>query len=134
MGDRAGGSPVRTAPAGNFISENTAGVAGDVAFSQRPPMQNPHGFYKKARKRTVCRLDLGVSARSALSGFLAEVLFELAGFVLVLLRVGRCLTLAGDVRPFGGVGPVDLQPLLHALLGVGNDRLGRAFRLADAAV
>ena len=52
-----------------------------------------------------------------------------------------CSSASGGSSPFWvilgpllGVGTVELEPLLHARLGVGKDRLARAFRLAYAAV
>src|SRR3546814_8968567 len=54
---------------------------------------------------------------------------------LMRLRIGRRLALAGDVRPVVvGIVPVQLQPGFGLGIGVGHDGLGRAFRLADAAV
>jgi len=47
---------------------------------------------------------------------------------------GGLIILAGDVRPLCREGRVELQPFLEASLGVWEDRLGRAFGLAHAAV
>src|SRR3546814_9372034 len=64
-----------------------------------------------------------------------EVLVVLACLAAMLLRIGRRLALAGDVRPVVvGIVPVQLQPGFGLGNGVVNDGLGRAFRLADAAV
>src|SRR5688500_4556452 len=52
----------------------------------------------------------------------------------MLVGVGRRFALAGDVGPFRRVSGVDLEHLLETGLGVGKDRLGRAFGLADAAI
>src|SRR3546814_6762434 len=78
----------------------------------------------------------GRKRRSAVAGtgFRAEMLLELAFDALPLVGIGGGLTLAGDIRPFSGIFPVHLDPGLGAAIGIGDDRLGRAFRLADAAV
>src|SRR4028118_118143 len=60
-----------------------------------------------------------------------EIFVELAVLALVLVGVGGGVLLAGDVRPFRRIGGVDLQPFLETGLGIGQDRLGRAFGLAD---
>src|SRR3546814_2222478 len=62
-------------------------------------------------------------------------LVVLACLAAMLLRIGRRLALAGDVRPVVvGIVPVQLQPGFGLGIGVGHDGLGRALRLADAAV
>src|SRR4029453_4925903 len=63
-----------------------------------------------------------------------EILFKLVFFVLEIIGVGRRLALAGVVRPRGRRAAIEPQPLLQALLGVGQDGVGRALRLANAAV
>ena len=70
----------------------------------------------------------------ALAGLGREVFVELAFFALVLVGVGRRVLLVGDVGPFGRERGVELEPLLEPALGIGQDRLGRAFGLAHAAV
>src|SRR6202008_2880085 len=81
------------------------------------------------------RAGPSIAERSvALARIGGEIFVELAVLALMLVGVGGAVLLAGDVRPFGGVIGVHLQPLLEPALGVGKDRLGRAFRLADAAV
>src|SRR3954451_18309840 len=71
----------------------------------------------------------------ALAGLRAEVLVVLALLALVLVGVLRRGPLPGDVGPSPvGVLPVQLRPLLGLGLGVGQDGLGRALGLADAAV
>src|SRR5206468_11264885 len=64
----------------------------------------------------------------------SEIFIVLAFFALVLVGVGRAILLAGDVRPFGGEAGIELEPFLEPALGVGQNRLGRAFALAHAAV
>src|SRR5437868_1092800 len=63
-----------------------------------------------------------------------KIFLELAFHTLEFLRVGRLVLLLGDVRPALGVLGVDLEPLLEPGLGVRLDGVGRAFRLAHAAV
>src|SRR3954470_23735203 len=74
------------------------------------------------------------SVRVAAAGLRLEELFQFPRHALELIRVGRSILLAGQVGPLLGIFPVHLKPLLGFRLGVGDDRLGRAFRLADAAV
>src|SRR5437870_7250750 len=70
----------------------------------------------------------------ALAGFGAEVLLELVGLILVLVRVRRRRALARDVGPLHREVGVHLEPFLRLAVRVGDDRLGRALGLADAAV
>src|SRR5436190_22783951 len=63
-----------------------------------------------------------------------ELFLELSSLTVESLGVGRRLFLGGDVGPFLGVFGIDLQPFVEAGFGVRLDRVGRAFRLADAAV
>src|SRR5216683_1856880 len=68
------------------------------------------------------------------AGVGVEELLELALDPSELIGIlGRGL-LAGDVRPGGGVIAIELQPLLRLPFAVGDDRLVRAFGLADAAI
>ncbi|CAH2403416.1 hypothetical protein MES5069_370105 [Mesorhizobium escarrei] len=78
--------------------------------------------------------DFGVRALVALAGLGGEIFFELAGLAIEGFGVGRRLLLGGDVGPFIGVFGVDLQPFVEPWLGVRLDRVGRAFRFADATV
>src|SRR3546814_14682106 len=74
-------------------------------------------FFSSRRRHTRCALVTGVQTCA-----------------LPIFGVGGAVLLGGDVRPFGAELVVQLEPLLEAALGVGQDRLGRAFGLADAAV
>src|SRR5215470_8300222 len=123
MADRA-----RTAASTDLIPEFSRRVATVVAFRQRSAYANVAWLAQKMLKRTEKRLIL------PLARVLAEILLVLVFFVLEIIGVGRRLTLAGDVGPVGGHGAVELKPLLQALLGVGQDRVGRAFGLTHAAV
>ena len=70
----------------------------------------------------------------ALAGLRREILLV---FVLDAIHfLGVCGGVALDryIRPFVGIFRVDLQPFLETGLGVGPDRVGRTFGLADAAV
>src|SRR5579859_5008457 len=83
----------------------------------------------KPRRGSVSRLILG----SALAGVRAQQLgFAFLAFPLV--GIGQSLALAGDVRPFGGILAVGFGPILGAVVAVRENRFGRAFRLADAAI
>src|SRR3546814_6953698 len=70
----------------------------------------------------------------ALAGVGREEFLIFAFDALIFVGVGGAVLLGGAVRPFGAELVVQLEPLLEAALGVGQDRLGRAFGLQDAAV
>jgi hypothetical protein len=59
---------------------------------------------------------------------------ELAGHAVKFLGVTGCVALYGDVWPFGGEFRVHLQPLIKAWFGIRFNRIGGAFRLANAAI
>src|SRR4029077_16355363 len=59
---------------------------------------------------------------------------ELTGFIFPILGVRRGFGVDGNVRPYLGVIGFQLQPLLNARLGVGLDRIHRAFGFAHAAI
>ena len=75
-----------------------------------------------------------VASSIAFAGLGREEFLELPSHAVELLGVCRRFLLGRDVGPFGGIFGVDLEPLFKARLGVGLDRVGRAFRLSDAAV
>src|SRR5262249_52467475 len=54
--------------------------------------------------------------------------------ILPLLGVGRGFLFAGDIGPDFRVIRVEFEELLQARLGVGLDRVYRAFRFADATI
>src|SRR5262245_58404762 len=68
------------------------------------------------------------------SGFRGEVFFKLSLLIPVVVGVCRCLFLGGDIGPFFGILAIKLEPLLKSGLGIGLDRIHRAFRLAHATV
>src|SRR4051812_12830701 len=68
------------------------------------------------------------------AGLRLEELFELVRNALEFVRVSGGILLTGQVGPFLRILPVHLKPLLGFGLGVGDDRLGRALRLANATV
>jgi len=62
------------------------------------------------------------------------MLFELVGDTLPFLSICRRRSHAGDIRPFFRIFRINRKPFLSAGLAVGNDRLGRAFGLANATI
>src|SRR5690606_21037015 len=64
----------------------------------------------------------------------AEVIFELVGLALPIVGVGRRIALDRDVGPARSIFGVQLKPLVETGFGVGFNRLGGAFRFADAAI
>src|SRR5258708_5476513 len=70
----------------------------------------------------------------ALAGLGTEVLLEFVGFTFVLIRIRGRGALARDVRPLDGELGVHLEPFFRLAVGVGNDGIGRALGLADAAI
>src|SRR6185436_11622119 len=93
-----------------------------LAASPRPP------------PRIACSSGVNSTRLLALAGVRREVLGVLVGDFLPLVRVRRRRALAGDVRPLDRELGVQLEPLVGLGIGIGHDRLGRAFGLADAAV
>src|SRR5258708_15686862 len=83
-------------------------------------------------------LDRGAAKDSAgllgLAGLGSEVLLEFVGFTFVLIRIRGRGALARDVRPLDGELGVHLEPFFRLAVGVGNDGIGRALGLADAAI
>jgi hypothetical protein len=63
-----------------------------------------------------------------------EKLLKLALDPVKLLAVGRAVAFLRDVGPERRIFGVDFQPLIKPRLRVRLDRVGGAFRLADAAV
>src|ERR1700683_650816 len=63
-----------------------------------------------------------------------EMLFKFIGHAFPFFGVGGWFLLGRDVWPYFGVLGVEPQPLFGSRLGIGLDRLNRAFRLADAAI
>ena len=63
-----------------------------------------------------------------------KMLLELIGDDFPFLRVGRRSLLGRDIGPRFCEFGVDTEPLLNAGLGVGLDRVDRAFRLANTAI
>src|SRR3954452_17755542 len=74
------------------------------------------------------------TALFAFAGVGGEVLLEFIRFTFVRVRVGGSRALPGDVGPLHRELGIHLQPLLRLAVRVGNDRVGRALRLAHAAV
>src|SRR5262249_32056536 len=63
-----------------------------------------------------------------------KILLIFAGYALKLLGVGWRFLFGGNIRPLLCKIRVHLEPLLDAGLGIGLDRLDRAFRLANTAI
>src|SRR6266699_5381783 len=76
---------------------------------------------------------LGLSASITRSGIWREVL-EFVRSPLPLLRVGRGRFFDRNIWPDFRVFRIQRQPFLKPRLGVGLDRVDRAFRLADPAI
>src|SRR5436190_4355046 len=70
----------------------------------------------------------------AFSRFGRKIFLELAIHPLELLRVGGGLLLLGNIRPALGIFGVHLEPFFQAWLGIGLDRVGRTFGLANPAI
>src|SRR6185369_2639591 len=102
----------------------------DIKLPARP------AYLKHAGQFTPCRMGTPADQRRSASGagLGGEIFVELVSLALMLVGVGRLLTLAGDIGPFGGEFRVEFQPFLKAVLGVGRNGLNRAFVLADAAI
>src|SRR3546814_3986220 len=71
---------------------------------------------------------------SDLAGLSREILLELAFFTLVLIRIRWLFAFGGDIRPFSRMLGVEFQPLLQPAFRIGENGLGRTFRLAHAAI
>src|SRR5471032_500560 len=128
-GDRASGEPdPGTLPAGPLYHSSDLESHALLHLSNASAMRRMRGDHKDGVKRLRRPLNL------ALRRLLAEILLKFVFFVFEIFGIRRGLTLAGNVRPLGRKGTIQLQPLLHALLRIGHDRAGRAFGLTDAAV
>src|SRR3546814_7424747 len=64
------------------------------------------------------------------AGLSREILLELAFFTLVLIRISWLFAFGGDIRPFSRMLGVEFQPLLQPAFRIGENGLGRTFRLA----
>ena len=71
---------------------------------------------------------------AAFAGCFREILLELALFTIAFLCLGQRVFLGDDHGPQFGVFAVEFNPLLHVRLCIGADRVGGAFRFANAAV
>jgi hypothetical protein len=59
---------------------------------------------------------------------------QLVRFAIEFLGVRRCISLDGDIGPFGGVFGVELEHFFQTGFSIRLDRFSRAFGLTDAAV
>jgi hypothetical protein len=64
----------------------------------------------------------------------AEILLEFSVFVFEGICVAWLFAFPSNIRPFLGIIPVQLQPLLGRAIGVGKNRLYRTFRLTHATI
>ena len=69
----------------------------------------------------------------ALAGIRAEEFGELIGNTLERIGIGRRFAFTRDIRPRRRILAISFDPLLGLRIAVRNDRLGRTFRLANAA-
>src|SRR6185295_14558661 len=84
--------------------------------------------------RMPCSSGVNSTGLLALAGVRCEVLGVLVRHFLPLVRVRRRRALARDVGPLERKIGIQLEPLVGLRIGIRHDRLGRAFRLAHAAV
>src|SRR4051794_32285144 len=85
-------------------------------------------FFDKIVNCPSSRGELVALARSRIE------LAHLAGLALPILGIGRGFALDRNIRPDLGIFGVELEQFFQARLGVGLDRLDRAFRFAYAAI
>ena len=76
----------------------------------------------------------GVTGSVALAGLRRKIFLEFAFGAFEFLGVSRRFLLLGNIRPRFGVFVVHFEPFFEPRLGVGLDRVSRAFRLAHAAI
>lgn len=62
------------------------------------------------------------------------MLIKLVRFTVPFFRIRQGIALHGDVWPNLGIFGVDLQPVFQTRFGIGLDRFGRAFRLANSTI
>src|ERR1700743_3544272 len=89
---------------------------------------------KQALVTVAAAATSGIVRLRTIPGLGGEEFLVFVRNALHLLGVGRRFALLADVGPDLGVFGVQRQPLLQAGFGVGLNRLGRAFRLAHAAI
>jgi len=71
---------------------------------------------------------------AALSGSFGEILLKLALFTIALFGFGKGVFFADNHRPELRILAVEFHPLFGACVRIWADGIGRAFRLADAAI
>lgn len=71
---------------------------------------------------------------TACSGLFGEIFLHLAFLAVVFRGIGQFVFLCHDYRPKFGIFAIELNPFFHIRLGIRADRVGRAFRFADAAI
>src|SRR3990167_3545646 len=123
-------------PAGWPLRHSTSSARGRVSRGQMTrcvPMEDRVASKKKGRENPP-RLDCSIRGLVALARIGREERLELVLDTLIFVGVGGGFLFDRDVRPFGAELAVHLEPLFKPALGVGQDRLGRAFGFAHAAV
>ncbi|VWX60001.1 hypothetical protein SPHINGOR109_50255 [Sphingorhabdus sp. 109] len=70
----------------------------------------------------------------ALAGFFGEEGLEFALHALIFVGIGRRITADRNIGPFFGEFGVDLEPFFQPVLSIRQNRLGRTFGFANAAV
>ncbi len=103
---------------------------GDGTLDQSPPLGRG-----TLQTTAISAASMSLSCSVSLAGLRREIFVVFAFLALMLVGIGGSLVvLARDVGPLGREIGVELQPFFKPALGVGQDRLGRAFGLADAAI
>src|SRR5512143_1588343 len=92
-----------------------------LAASPRPP------------PRIACPSGVSSKGLLPLAGIRGEILGVLVFNLVPFRGVRRRRALARDVGPLHRVLGVEAEPLFGLRIGIGHDRLGRAFGLADSA-
>src|SRR5215469_18762921 len=87
---------------------------------------------------TVCRptrnARISLGFLLALAGIWTEELGELIRNALERIGIGRRVGFTSDIRPGRRILAIGFNPLLGLRIAVRNDRFGRAFGLANAAI
>src|ERR1700722_10746689 len=89
---------------------------------------------RRARGPRCGRAPVHRRGRYSLTGLRVEIFFEFVRLAVEFLGVGRRFFRLGDVGPNWRILSVERKPLFQIRFGIGLDRLGWTFRLADAAV
>ena len=91
-------------------------------------------MYGVSWRRGFALLTEWLTISVAFAGLFREVGLEFSCHALKFLGVCRRVALDGNIWPFWRVFRIDFEPLFEAWLGIGLDRINRAFRLANATI